>query len=401
MKALHPKRLLLVLILALALISCGSGGGGMSAGGGIDGSGFTSQGAISAIGSIVVDGAEFDTSNAAVIINGEEIGVGDAVVMDNLDIGRVVIVEGRSTGDSNTLVADRVIYSDSVKGPVESIQDINAAEKEIMVLGQKVILNVVTLFKDTTFESLAPNEIVEVSGFPDNTGAIWATFIGKTGVFVPGLEVEVKGYVNNLDTGMKIFQINDLTVDYSLADSSRLPGGIPVDGLLVEVQGTLDAAGAEMLATEIRLADELSADDVDQIEVTGFVTDFVSSSAFTVGNLQVQSDAGTLFADGTPANVALGVKLEVSGILSNGVLYAKEIEFWEPNQIEVEGLVTHIVSLSEFTVGSQVVRTKSNTVFEGGASGNIALGVKLEVKGVPVDTARSILVADKVSFEQE
>jgi hypothetical protein len=401
MKALHPKRFLLVLILALALISCGSGGGGMNAGGGIDGSGFTSQGAISAIGSIVVEGAEFDTSNAAVIINGEEIGVGDAVVMDNLDIGRVVIVEGRSTGGSNTLVADRVIYSDSVKGPVENIQDINASVKEIMVLGQKVILNVVTLFKDTTFESLALNEIVEVSGFPDNTGAIWATFIGKTGVFVPGLEVEVKGYVNNLDTGMKIFQINDLIVDYSLADSSRLPGGIPVDGLLVEVQGTLDAAGAEMLATEIRLADELSADDVDQIEVTGFVTDFASSSAFTVGNLQVRSDAGTLFVDGTPANVALGVKLEVSGILSNGVLYAAEIEFWEPNQIEVEGLVTHIVSLSEFSVGSQVVRTNSDTVFEGGASGNIALGVKLEVKGVPVDTARSILVADKVSFEQE
>ncbi len=401
MKALHPKRLLLMLILALALISCGSGGGGMNAGGGIDGSGFTSQGAISAIGSIVVDGAEFDTSNAAVIINGEEIGVGDAVVMDNLDIGRVVIVEGRSTGDSNTLVADRVIYSDSVKGPVESFQDINASVKEIIVLGQKVIVNVVTLFKDTTFESLAPNDIVEVSGFPDDTGAIWATFIGKTGVFIPGLEVEVKGYANNLDTGMKTFQINDLTVDYSLADSSRLPGGIPVDGLLVEVQGTLDAAGAEMLATEIRLADELSADDVDQIEVTGFVTDFVSSSEFTVGNLQVQSDAGTLFVDGTPANVALGVKLEVSGILSNGVLYATEIEFWEPNQIEVEGLVTRIVSLSEFTVGSQVVRTDSNTVFEGGASGNIALGVKLEVKGVPVDTARSILVADKVSFEQE
>ena len=401
MKAMHPQRSLLVLILALALISCGSGGGGMNAGGGIDGSGFTSQGAISAIGSIVVDGAEFDTSNAAVIINGEEIGVGDAVVMDNLDIGRVVIVEGRSTGDSNTLVADRVIYSDSVQGPVESIQDINASVKEIMVLGQKVIVNVVTLFKDTTFESIAPNDIVEVSGFPDDTGAIWATFIGKTGVFVPGLEVEVKGYVNNLDTGMKIFQINDLTVDYSLADSRRLPGGIPVDGLLVEVQGTLAAAGAEMLATEIRLADELSADDVDQIEVAGFVTDFVSSSAFTVGNLQVQSDAGTLFVDGTPANVALGVKLEVSGILLNGVLYATEIEFWEPNQIEVEGLVTHIVSLSEFTVGSQAVRTNSNTVFEGGASGNIALGVKLEVKGVPVDTARSILVADKVSFEQE
>ena len=103
--------------------------------------------------------------------------------------------------------------------------------------------------------------------------------------------------------------------------------------------------------------------------------------------------------DGTADDIALGVKLEAEGTLEGGILFADEVEFWEPDQIEVEGLVTNIVSLSEFTVGDQVVQTDAETVYEDGTPDDIALGVNLEVKGVPVDIIRSILVADKVSFE--
>jgi hypothetical protein len=380
------------------VIGCG---GTNSAGGGIDGSGFVSQGAVSALGSIVVNGTAFDTSNAAIIIKGVEIGVGDAVVRDNLDIGRVVTVEGRSSADPHPVVADRVLYNDNVEGPVESIRDMDAVTREIVVMGQSVVVNVVTRFKATTFDTIAPNDVVEVSGLFDDTGTIWATFIGKVGVFNPGLEVEVKGYVVNLNAGLKTFAVNGLTVDYSSADTSGLPGGTLADGLLVEVQGTLDAAGAELTATKIQLDDDLDIDDANEIEVTGFVTDLVSLSEFTVGSQVVQADGQTLFIDGTRENVAPGVKLEVSGTLVNGVLLATEIEFWAPNQIEVEDVVTQIASLSDFTVGNQVVRTDANTVFEGGTTGDIALGVRLEVKGVPVDIMRSVLVADKVSFEEE
>jgi hypothetical protein len=203
----------------------------------------------------------------------------------------------------------------------------------------------------------------------------------------------------NLDTIMKTFQVNDLPVDYSVANMGSLPGGIPADGMRVEVEGTLDAAGNVLTATQIRLDDDLSTVDSNEIEVRGFVTDFVSLSEFTVGNQRVQTGAGTIFTDGTPQDVQRGVKLEAEGALVNGVLIATEIEFWGPNQIELEGFVTSIVSISEFTVGSQVVQTKADTVFVDGAPGNIALGVKIEIKGVPVDAARSILVADKVSFE--
>ena len=395
MKASHPLSVGWAILLASALISCGGSGGGGYAGGGIDGSGFVSQGAVTGRGSIEVNGADFDTTNAAVIIRGEEVGVGDDAVRENIDIGKVVIVEGRRVGEAGTLVADRVIYSSSVQGPVASVQSIDPSLKQVMVLSQKVILNVVTLFRDTTFDGLAPNDIVEISGFLDDTGAIWATFVGKTGVFVPGLEAEVKGFVNNLDADLKTFQINGLIVNYASANTSRLPDGTLSNGLLVEAIGILDAVGAEMSATEIGPGDEVGVADANEIEVTGFVTALFSLSEFTVGNQRVKSDVGTLFVDGTQADVALGAKIEVSGILSNGVLYATEIEFWQPDQIEFEGPVAAIASANEFTVGSQLVQTDSGTVFEGGTPEDIVVGVLLEIKGVPIDTIAALSLPTK------
>lgn len=398
MKAYHLKSILLVLMSSVLLATCSGSGGPFFASGGIDGSGVISQGSISGFGSIFVNGTEFDTSNAVIIINGVEIGIGDDAVRQNLDIGRVVTLEGQRFEDPNTAVADRVTYSNNVKGPVESISDIDAITKEIVVLGQTVIVNTATNFKGATFDTIRENDVVEVSGLFDDTGAVWATFIEKTGEVVPGLEVEVTGYIVNLEPVLQSFEINSLTVDYSLADTSGLPGGMPAEGLFVEVQGTLDAIGEDMVASKIQPGDELDADDAGEIEVIGFVTDFVSPSEFTVGNQSVQTSADTLFVDGTQSNVALGVKLEAEGTLVDGVILATEIEFWGPNQIEVEGFVTDIESLFFFKIGSQRVEIDSNTIFDGGALEDVVLGVKLEVKGVPEDAIRSVLFADKVSF---
>jgi hypothetical protein len=400
MKAFYPKNTLLALVSSVLVISCSSGGSGtMTAGGGIDGSGIISRGSLSAFGSVFVNGTEFGTSNAAMIINGHKIGIGDDVAKEYLDIGRVITVEGKRFGDPNTAVADRVTYKNNVKGPVESIDELETATMKIVVVGQTVIVNAATNFKNTSFDTIAQNDVVEVSGLLDDTGVIWATFVGRIGGLTPGLGVEVTGYTVNIDTTMKSFEINGLIVDYSLADTSGLPSGLPDEGLFVEVEGTLDATGDLMVASKIQLGDGLGADDVDEIELTSFVTEFISLSEFKVGNQLVQADAETLYIDGAPENVDRGVKLEVGGTLVNGVLIAKEIEFWGSNQIEVEGVITSIVSQSEFSVGNQVVQTNFNTVFEDGVPGDIALGVKVEIKGVYLDTMRSNLSADKVSFE--
>jgi hypothetical protein len=403
MKSYHLRGFISALFSVFLLISCGSGGGGgggLTAGGGIGGSGIISSGVVSAFGSIFVNGTEFDTSNAAIIVNGEEIGVGDDIALDNLDIGRVVTVEGSLNGSDSDAVAVRVTYNDNVRGPVESIDDIDATTKEIVVLGQIAIINVVTKLKGTEFDTLSQNDLVDVSGLVDDTSAIRATFLERTGKFVPGSDivVGVTGFIVNLDIDQKTFEINDLSVNYSLIESGDLPQDF-ADGLWVEVEGTLDATGGEMLARLIELGDEIGDGNSDQIEVLGFVTDVISDFELTVGNQVVQFDANTLFVDGKPEDILLGAKLEAEGSLVDGILFADEIEFWGPDQIEVEGFVTDIASDFEFTVGDQVVQTDAETVFEP-EDLNIAEGIMLEVKGVPADMDHSVLIADKVSIEE-
>ncbi len=375
----------------------------MTAGGGIGGTGIISQGAVSAFGSIFVNGTEFDTSNAAIIVNGEEGSV------DDLDIGRVVTVEGTGNLDDASAVAVRVIYNDNVEGPVEGVSVIDDVTKEIVVLGQIVIVNVITKFKETTFDTIAIDDVVEVSGYLDDTGAIRATFVGKTGDITPNLEYEVTGFVANLDTDSETFKINDLTVDYSSADTSALPGNLPTDGLLVEVEGTLDATSGVMIATKIELEEELG--DGDEIEVMGFVTKIISENdiiKFKIGNQEVHVDSDpeiVAYVDGYPSDIAPGQKLEAEGSLIDGVLIADEIEFWEPDQIEVEGIVDwvdFIDGFPEFTFegrDDQVVQTNAETEFEDVDKEAIEAEMKLEVKGVPQDIEQSVIKADKVSFE--
>ncbi len=93
--------------------------------------------------------------------------------------------------DDNLAVADRVTYYDNVAGPVESIADIDPTTKKIVVLGQSVILNVLTKLKGTDFDTIAQNDLVAVSGLVDEMGTIRATFLEYADEFVPGNIVEV------------------------------------------------------------------------------------------------------------------------------------------------------------------------------------------------------------------
>lgn len=401
MKYDHIKGFIVLIFCSLWVASClggGGSGGSLTAGGGIGGTGVVSQGSITEFGSIVVNGTEFDTANALVVIDGEEIGIGDDIVLANLNIGRVVTVEGTADEGDSSNVADRVTYNKSVEGPVENVGDIENGSREIRVLGQTVMVNTVTAFKGTSFDTIAENDMVEISGFFDDAFVIWATFFEKTGDYTPGTLVEMTGYVSHLDESLRSFEINGLAVDYSTADTSGLDQGTPTEGLWVEVEGILDDTGTEIVATEIELGDALDVDDADEIEVTGFIVDVVDASEFVVGNQTVRIDEDADFVDGDPEDVQAGAKIEAEGSLIDGILLASEIEFWEPDQIEVEGLVTDVASDSEFTIDDQVVQTNEETRFEDGEPEDIRIGINLEIKGRLSD---GILLADKVSFEQE
>jgi hypothetical protein len=326
----------------------------------------------------------------------------------------VVTVEGRINTDESA-VADRVVYSTNVNGPVESVNatDPITNEKEIVVLGQTVVVNFITKFKPDTFgfDTIAEDDVIEVSGYRDFDGKIRATFIEKTGEFISGSIVEVTGFIKNLNSSLETFEINGLTVNYALI-ANDLPEGIPADDLFVEIQGTLDIPEGEMIANEIELGDELDGEDGDEFEIMGFVTEIISDLniiKFKVGNQVVHVDPDSaVFVDGFPDDIVAGQKLEAEGSLEGGTLFAWEIEFWKPDQIEVEGIVDDgvdfIDGFPEFTFEEredQLFQTNNETEFEDVEPDEIEAGMALEVKGVPQDIEQSVVVADKVSFEIE
>ena len=381
----------LLLLSALGLMACSSGGG-------TGGTGIISRGTITEFGSIVVNGTEFDTQDATVVVKGEDMGSGDETILQNLDIGKVVTVIGSGSEEGEDAVANRVIYRNDLKGPVSAIETIDAQTLLITVLGQAVMVNTLTHWVGTSAESLALNDMLEISGFLDDSKTLWATFLEKTGVFQPGFIMEVVGVVFNLNEDLQVFELADLTVDYTDANVEGLPDQKPAENLLVEVEGTIDAIGGELHALKIIPADLLEVEDVDQIEVTGFVTGFTSIYEFFIGNQKVRVNIDAEVVDGAIGDIQPGVKLEAEGRLAEGVLHAWEIEFWEPDQIEVEGMVAEVVSSTRFFVGNQEVSTGPTTTYEDGLPEDIVPGVHVEIKGRLI---LGLLHADKVSFEPE
>ncbi len=88
-----------------------------------------------------------------------------------------------------------------------------------------------------------------------------------------------------------------------------------------------------LLATQIRLLTsplaQLNAEDEHDAEIHGFISAFVSLANFTVNGIPVDASTARI-AGGT---LALGVRVEIHGAVSNGVLVATKVE--TPNNTDV------------------------------------------------------------------
>jgi hypothetical protein len=357
--------LVICLLLSTSFMACtGDSGDSLVASGGIGGTGIT-IGAVSGFGSIFVNNGEINTSTVEVIIEGDLVGVGDEALRDFLEIGMVVRVESRIWEDG-TAKAERIVFNDNVEGPVQSITPINGFTKSIILMGQTVIVDDLTVFKNTSIDLIVADNMLEASGFLDSDGFIRATFVEKMAdAFLPDNEVELKGKISNVDILQKTFQINLLTIDYSLADVGNLPGGMPSDGQLLEVKGTLDE-NLVLTASQIDLEDELSVENADAADIQGIVTDFSSLSELTIGNISIQTDAITSFEGLNPEDVSIGSTLLVKGSVNNRVLLADRVIAKE--KVKLKSYVTGI-NLGENTISlaglNALVKVNSLTKFLG------------------------------------
>jgi hypothetical protein len=351
----------------LTVGACGGGsGGGIAAPpapqpvGGITRTGAAvAIGPVTAFGSVVVNGITYDTSAAAITVDGQ------LATQADLAVGDMVLIKGTIDDDNTNAVADSVEFDDNVEGPVTSV---DTGTNVMVVLGQTV------RFGDAIFDDNCPADLndlptvaaVEVSGPVLGDGTIDATRIECKNVLG---EMEVTGIVSAL--GSDTFMINDLLVNFTsfpaAIDNFPTPGVIS-EGDPVEVKGNSFVAGTnDLIATRVEFkGNRFEDNEGDHAEIEGFVNGFVSITEFNVGVTPVTTLPGTTtYEGGSESDVGDNLKVEVEGEFDDlGVLNATHVEIKRATTVRLTAQVDSTNGSSFDMLGITVNTEQGRTRFE-------------------------------------
>ena len=394
--------LLLALSLGALLSGCSGGGGSSTPSGTTPTASATttavvSSGPITGFGSVILNGIEFDTTQADIRVEDQ------SVREDDLRLGMRVTVEG--VRDNNGVAkATRVVFRKNVEGLIDRLDVVN---NTLVVLGQTVLVDGLTVIEDRAQSSaialsaLAVGQFVEVSGLIDANGTILATRIERQTGFVASVtEVEVRSTLSGLDTNAHTFVLGALTVNFRTA---TVVGSLS-NGVFVQVRGTQTASGSSMTATRVTVEDPtVGGATGTTMEIEGFVTAFTSATVLRVNGQAVTTTAQTVFDNGTVTDLAENTRLEVEGqVDTTGTLVAEKISFRRRNggnvrlEADVEAVTTTTVTLLGL-----VVRVDPLTQFKDDMGGErhfrfdrIRGGDRLEIRGM-VD-AQGTIVATRL-----
>ncbi len=402
MCAFHNVMRSALIIFASALAGCGGGAGGGGTTAGIGGTGQIASGTITAFGSVFVNGIEFfDIDTATCIIDGND--STGTNCQSNLELGMVVKVTGAVNGAQGN--ATQIVYDDDIDGPITGILPLTPGPADVTrtftIFGIPVLIDsaTTTFSGSKDFNTLTNNDVVELSGFFDNSGVLHATYAKFRGTLALGTTtVEIHGTVSGTtpaggaSNGGDTFTVNGITVTIQPgADLSDMPGGTVSNGDLVEVRGILQSSTA-IDADRIEPEDANIGSDGDEASIEGLVTHFTGNlNGFRVDGQRVDASTATL----EPGSLQIdnGVKVEVEGTISGSTLIATRVEA-RGNDIKLEATVSakdasaNTVTL-QFASGDTVtVQLNNQTQMEDrtGAATNMMLshiniGDFLEIRG--------------------
>jgi len=377
------------------LVACGGGGSSSS----MSQAGMQSvvtSGTITAFGSVFVNGVRYDVSAASLTKNDT------TVAQSALSVGEVALVRGREDAQSGQGDADSVDVEDRVVGPIATI---SVSMNQLTVLGQTISVTASTSFgpgiTPGDLTGLKMGDSVEVSGLAGTGGVIMATRIGRAESNEP---LQVMGTAGTVDSAAHTLMINALTVDYSSANLSGFMSGQPASGDLVIARGTVvDPTGTKLTATTLRKADT-DRDDQAQggmVEEEGLITRFASATDFDVAGAKVTTTASTVFKNGTAADLALNVRVEVRGTLdANMVLVADVVEIERVAVVALQGTVS-AVTATTLTVLGVTITADTMTRFEDDSSAqvqmfslqNVAVGDTVQVRGYESPAGSGMVLA--------
>ena len=396
------RRWLLMSVTAALLLGCG-GGAGVDGGVGSGGTGSFAAGPVTGFGSVIVNAVRFDDSTARV-----EDADGNLKRRDDLRLGMSVEIDGAAIVPATattlaTSTATRIRYASELTGPIEGI---DRAAGTLTVLGQLVSTSASTVFDDRLpggLDALAVGRVIEVHGQFDATVPRYrATRVEPAAT---GAALRLRGVVSQIDVVAKTFRIGGATFAYGQAS------GTPADltnGSFVRLAllpGT-DSAGRRVVSS-FRSAVSLLP-DAAEAKVEGLITSFNSAASFSVNGQPVTTGNTTDFKDGS-AGLAVGVRVEIEGSTSGGVLRAATVEIEtedeeEAREYEFEGQITSVDAAAgrfDMFAGTRSVTidtTSPDLRFDDGSAADLKAGAKVEVKGI-LAAGGTVIEATRIKFD--
>jgi hypothetical protein len=323
-------------------------------------------------GSVIVNGVHFEVGAGTLISVDDESGRTEV----ELDDGMTVTLKGEINPDGVTGTAVKVESEDELQGQVQAVTDFS-----LTVLDQLVYADDRTSYGNVTgLSGIALLDYVEVHGQRDAEGNIRATRIE----LLSGTpEVELKGRVSNL-TGSS-FTIWGLAVSYA-AGVIEPAGSSLSEGDLVEVAGSY--SGGTLTAIRVELEDltsdpDFSVSEGGDLEIEGYISGFsVHPGSFFVNGEEVITTSATVFYNGSEADLADNIKVEVEGEMSGGSFLVEELEF-DRTRIELSGEVGAVGTDTLTLLGIEVsVNDLTETVLVLDAP---LVGSRVQVEGYRAD----------------
>ena len=311
--------------IALAGVLHGCGGGGQTAsnntgGVGSGGTGSYTNGPISGLGSIIVNGVRYDVGSATLL--GDDPDTGDLPSADDLLVGVTVEVEGSAVtataSGPGTATAAQVRYASELIGRVGSLVQGASRPASFVVLGQTVTVNASTVLPDA---GLSDGADVVVHGLPVQGGAgVTAT---RVDVVSSPVFYKLSGVVDAIDTANRIITLRPGNVRVRYLLPLTLPAGVQPGSLLrVRLQPSVDLQN--LRATQLDVRQSFFTGE-REVRLEGRL------SGYSVTGTTVRAYLGTTLVDlsAIPGAATLSNQtglLEVKGRFQNGVLVATELE---------------------------------------------------------------------------
>lgn len=312
----------LPLLLLGALNFAGCSGGDVA---GIEGTGSPidsiarTEGSVTALGSIFVNGERIDTGDADIRVNGALAGE------EALELG--MVVQAQLDTQAGEPVALSVTHRRALRGQVDEIIESLEERKVLSLMGQVVVVYDDGVFSGLSFEALDQGDWVDISGFADGQGSLVATRLAEA---EPGVAPEVAGWVHNLDRTQARFMLGNLDVNYSDSlfengTSDELEEGVRLRLLGGEFEG--DSFAPE----RIRLEPTADPEAGTELSREGIIRVFSGISEWQLGNLIVNASEAQISGD--ESGLAQGARVSVSGTLdTDGVLQAEQVSLLQPGR---------------------------------------------------------------------